>query len=100
LAFTLRALFGAAELASGQIKSTQSALRERAAELGAFAFPERDRIVNRCEKAADAFGQASVALGQVLKLPHKDGAANEARLDMLLEKLLDSMPMEDAGHEA
>lgn len=100
LAFTLRTLIDTAEQASGQIRSTQNALRERAAELSSFVFPERDSIVNRCEQAADALSQAAIALGQVSRLPREDGPTKDAKLDMLLERLLDIMPVEETDHEA
>jgi transcriptional regulator with XRE-family HTH domain len=95
LAYTLRALLDTAELASSQITATHAALLERAGELGSFAFPGRDSIVDRCEQAADALARASVALDQVLRLPGQDGAVHDARIGQLLEKLIDSMPLVD-----
>jgi transcriptional regulator with XRE-family HTH domain len=93
--YTLRSLISTARQAAFQIESTQTALRERVAELDTFEFPERDTLVQRCERALAALGQANAALAEVLRLPHDQGPVQDASLDLLLEQMMDMLPTED-----
>jgi transcriptional regulator with XRE-family HTH domain len=87
LIYTLRGLLGAAQEASSHVAAFEAVLRDRAAELAAFEFEERDDITADTDRACDALAKANEALRKVLRL-RTDGAVSEAAVRMALDELI------------